>query len=120
MNTPILNSAPRFDSAGQTYQQTRMAQWDKVARMRDSWRGWGGSYHHRLAEVYRFLVSPGQRVLEIGCGLGDLLAAVEPAHGGDISTLDQQPRPRYHLLAFIGCLSQEKGNLTPRYSVECT
>jgi len=58
-----------------------MAQWDTVARMRDSWRGWGGSYHRRLAEVYRFLVSPGQRVLEIGCGLGDLLAAVAPTRG---------------------------------------
>ena len=72
---------PHFDQAGQTYQQTRMAQWDTVARMRDSWRGWGGSYHRRLAEVYRFLVSPGQRVLEIGCGLGDLLAAVAPTRG---------------------------------------
>ena len=72
---------PHFDQAGQTYQQTRMAQWDSVARMRDSWRGWGGSYHRRLAEVYRFLVSPGQRVLEIGCGFGELLAAVEPARG---------------------------------------
>ena len=75
------NPKPTKDAFQQTYQQTRMAQWDKVARMRDSWRGWGGSYHRRLAEIYRFLVSPGQRVLEIGCGLGDLLAAVEPARG---------------------------------------
>ncbi|RJP55586.1 MAG: glycosyltransferase [Anaerolineaceae bacterium] len=72
---------PLFDSAGQTYQQTRIAQWDKVARMRDAWRGWGGSYHKRLKEVYRFLVSPGQSVLEIGSGFGELLASVEPARG---------------------------------------
>ena len=58
-----------------------MAQWDHVARMRDAWRGWGGSYHKRLREVYRFLVSPGQRVLEVGSGLGELLAAVEPTRG---------------------------------------
>lgn len=72
---------PLFDSAGQIYQQTRIAQWDKVARLRDSWRGWGGSYHKRLKEVYRFLVSPGQRVLEIGSGYGELLAAVQPSRG---------------------------------------
>ena len=74
-------NSPLFDSAGQTYQQTRIAQWDKVARMRDAWRGWGGSYHKRLREVYRFLVSPGQRVLEIGSGYGELLASVQPARG---------------------------------------
>jgi SAM-dependent methyltransferase len=74
-------NAPVFDSAGITYQQTRMAQWDKVARMRDGWRGWGGSYHTRLKEIYRFLVSPDQRVLEVGSGYGELLAAVHPARG---------------------------------------
>ncbi len=74
-------NSPLFDSAGQTYQQTRIAQWDRVARMRDAWRGWGGSYHKRLREVYRFLVSPGQRVLEIGSGYGELLASLEPARG---------------------------------------
>ncbi len=72
---------PLFDSAGNEYQQTRIAQWDSVARMRDAWRGWGGSYHKRLREVYRFLVSPGQRVLEIGSGYGELLASLEPARG---------------------------------------
>lgn len=74
-------NSPLFDSAGQQYQQTRMAQWDKVARMRDTWRGWGGAYHKRLKEIYRFLVSPGQRVLEIGSGYGELLASVRPARG---------------------------------------
>ncbi len=72
---------PHFDQAGQSYQRTRIAHWDSVARLRDSWRGLGGAYHKRLEQIYRFLVSPGQRVLEIGCGLGDLLAAVRPARG---------------------------------------
>jgi SAM-dependent methyltransferase len=38
-------------------------------------------YQQLLRKYYGFLVPPGQRVLEIGCGLGDLLAAVKPAHG---------------------------------------
>ncbi|MGH8560819.1 MAG: class I SAM-dependent methyltransferase, partial [Nevskiales bacterium] len=59
----------------------RQAHWDAVARQMDGWTGWGGSYHRRLAQVYRFLVPPGRRVLEIGCARGDLLASLKPADG---------------------------------------
>ncbi len=63
------------------YKQTHIAQWDAVARKRDNWRGWGNFYHRRLSEIFRFLINPGQRVLEIGCGTGDLLASLKPEHG---------------------------------------
>lgn len=70
-----------LDEAGKNYQQTRISHWDRVAKKRDSWRGMGNWYHRRLAEIYKFLVSPNRRVLEIGCGMGDLLASLQPAHG---------------------------------------
>ena len=38
-------------------------------------------YHELLQGYYARLVLPGRRVLELGCGLGDLLAAVQPACG---------------------------------------
>lgn len=46
-------------------------------------------YQQRLAEIYSFLIPPGMRVLEIGSGTGDLLAAVRPAYGTGI---DISPR----------------------------
>ena len=38
-------------------------------------------YQQLLRKQYAFWVPPGLRVLEIGCGLGDLLAAVRPGRG---------------------------------------
>jgi len=38
-------------------------------------------YQQLLRKQYAFWVPPGLRVLEVGCGLGDLLAAVKPARG---------------------------------------
>lgn len=77
----MMNINPPFDEAGKTYQQTRMAHWDGVARKRDTWKGMGGWYHRRLREIYGFLVHPNQRVLEIGCGAGTLLASLKPSRG---------------------------------------
>jgi SAM-dependent methyltransferase len=41
----------------------------------------GRYYQQLLRKQYAFWVPPGLRVLEVGCGLGDLLAAVKPARG---------------------------------------
>ena len=76
-----MNTKPPFDEAGKVYQQTRMANWDAIAKKRDHWRGMGRWYHRRLHEIYQFLVSPNQRVLEIGCGTGSLIASLQPLHG---------------------------------------
>ena len=70
-----------FDETGKNYQQTRITHWDRVAKKRDSWRGLGRWYHLRVNEIYKFLVNPNQRILEIGCGMGDLLAHLQPSHG---------------------------------------
>ena len=41
----------------------------------------GRYYQQLLRKQYAFWVPPGLRVLEVGCGLGDLLAAVRPIRG---------------------------------------
>ncbi len=71
----------RHDPAAEQYRRERTAHWDAVARHRGRRSGLAGAYHRRLERVYRFLVPPGARVLEIGCGAGDLLAALAPAAG---------------------------------------
>lgn len=62
------------------YSRERIHHWDSLALLPGRWKA-GGAYHRRLAEFYRFLIPEGASVLEIGCGAGDLLAAVKPARG---------------------------------------
>jgi SAM-dependent methyltransferase len=67
-------------------------------------RGLGGYYHRRLAAIHRHLVAPGLRVLELGCGQGDLLAALKPSVGVGIdfsSHMVEQARLRHPELRFI-------------------
>jgi SAM-dependent methyltransferase len=50
------------------------------------WRQKNSYYYAWLEKIYVSNVRPGNSVLEIGCGCGDLLAAVKPAYGVGIDT----------------------------------
>jgi glycosyltransferase involved in cell wall biosynthesis/ubiquinone/menaquinone biosynthesis C-methylase UbiE len=67
--------------AFQAYQLKRRRHWDQVAARLENWRSLGRFYQRRLRQVYRYLVPPGQAVLELGCGEGALLAGLKPALG---------------------------------------
>ena len=69
------------DKAFLHYTKTRQAHWDQVACRFRGGRGWGEYYHKRLAQIYQHTIAPEQRVLEIGCGNGDLLASTKPCFG---------------------------------------
>ena len=60
-------------------------------------------YQKLLRRYFAFLVPPGSRVLEVGCGLGDLLAAVKPVRGVGIDfspATIQLARERHSQLEF--------------------
>jgi ubiquinone/menaquinone biosynthesis C-methylase UbiE len=47
----------------------------------DRWREFNAAYHDDDRKFMRFLIPSGKRVLELGCGRGDLLAALKPSYG---------------------------------------
>jgi SAM-dependent methyltransferase len=69
------------DTGAQRYQEEHMAHWHRIANTYPKGSLFGQSYHRRIEEIYRHVVSPGLHVIELGCGTGDLLASVEPVRG---------------------------------------
>ena len=58
------------------YRAERIRLWNAYVRKPAS-----AAYYRRLGEIYRYLVPKRSRVLELGCGTSDLLAALEPSLG---------------------------------------
>lgn len=76
---------------------------DAVAPRRGWWVGRNRAFYAADHAYMRFLVPPGASVLEIGCGDGQLLAALQPARGVgvDISpAMIEAARARYPHLDF--------------------
>ena len=54
---------------------------DGLAGARDGWVRRNAAFYADDRRYMRFLIPPGSDVLEIGCGTGELLAALQPARG---------------------------------------
>jgi len=92
--------------AAQEYRAKRIHHWDSLAQKSDTWSSKGEYYHKRISEIFRFLVPPGLKVIEIGCGKGDLLASLQPSHGVGLDfsgEMISRARDRHPGLHFIEC-----------------
>src|SRR5262245_59867306 len=79
---------------------------DASAPERAKWLERAAFFHAEDLRYLKFLVGPGARVLELGCGTGDLLAALEPSFGVgvDFSTgmIAQARKAHPDLTFFVG------------------
>lgn len=82
---------------------------EQIAPELDPWSDRNRYYYQDLERLHRFLVPPQSRVLEIGCGTGNLLAAVAAKVGVGIDfapTVVAIARSKYPQLQFF-CLDAE-------------
>jgi len=93
-----------IDTARRKFSNKRIEHWDRVSRDKESPKRFSAFYHQLLRHYYSFFVSPGLRVLELGCAHGDILAAMKPSLGVgvDISeNMVRKARKRHPDLTFI-------------------
>ncbi|MBI5403555.1 MAG: glycosyltransferase [Ignavibacteriae bacterium] len=75
------------------------------ASEREKWNKKNYFYHKLLNRYYSFLIPEGSRVLELGCGTGDLLNSVKPEYGVGIDFSESMLRiaekkyPQYKFIA---------------------
>jgi SAM-dependent methyltransferase len=90
------------------YIRVRRAYWDDAATTTRPF--YPNRYYKRsLIAIYRNLIPPGQKVLEIGCGSGELLAGLQPSHGVGVDFSGKsiaRAQARYPDLAFMVCDAQ--------------
>jgi len=63
------------------YTEKRREYWDYIAAQNTRGLVRGKGYHGRLQQVYNFCVPHGMKILELGCGCGDLLSSLRPSKG---------------------------------------
>ncbi|MFH1507982.1 MAG: glycosyltransferase [Candidatus Omnitrophota bacterium] len=54
---------------------------DLLAKGRRGWKARNKYYYRQLEKYLRFLIPEGSSVIEIGCGTGEILAALKPSRG---------------------------------------
>jgi SAM-dependent methyltransferase len=69
------------DLVSRAYQLERILHWDQQSPKKGNRKRTGAFYHKLLRRYYRMTVPKGLRVLELGCGHGDLIATLKPAFG---------------------------------------
>jgi SAM-dependent methyltransferase len=102
------------------FKQEIRAYFDRIAPELDRWNRRNRYYYADLAKLHQFVIPSGTRVLEVGCGTGDLLHAVDPGEGVGIDfapTVVALAQQKYPELSFY-CLDAEflsPEQLAPRH-----
>ena len=90
MATGAATEAEGFRAREEAQRERRRAEYDRWAEERDRWRAKNRGYYRAIERLVKFVVPEGASVLEIGCGTGDLLAALKPARGVGLDLSSKQ------------------------------
>ena len=82
----------------------RIEYFNRQAKESDAWKKRNRYYHRQLRQIIKFIVPPGKKVIEIGCGTGDLISYVSPSRGVGIDFSNEMlniAKSKYNNIEFI-------------------
>jgi len=94
---------------------------ERIAPVWDHWHEKNRYYHRKMIELFRGIVPPGGRILELGCGTGDLLAALDPTVGvglnvaGALTVLARRKHPQFQFETVDVDQAKITPNVVPEY-----
>src|SRR6202022_2090271 len=98
-----VNSCTSLSTVSSRKQEIRRLA-DASAPERGKWLARAAFFHAEDLLYLKFLIGEGARVLELGCGTGDLLAALRPSYGVGVdfsAGMIAQARQAHPELAFL-------------------
>jgi 2-polyprenyl-3-methyl-5-hydroxy-6-metoxy-1,4-benzoquinol methylase len=72
---------------------------DAIAAEYDYWKQKNSYYHENLKQLYGQFIPRGAKVLEIGCGTGDILARLDPKEGRGVDVSEEMVEIARHKYA---------------------
>ncbi|MBT8545266.1 glycosyltransferase [Polynucleobacter paneuropaeus] len=69
------------DIASIAFTNNRINYWNVLHSNFERWEGYRKYYANRLLELYKFAIPKNSKILEVGCGNGNLLAGLSPSNG---------------------------------------
>jgi ubiquinone/menaquinone biosynthesis C-methylase UbiE len=75
-----MTESPRKRSSSSRKRETRRLA-DELATERDQWIERNAYYYEEDRAFSKFLIGEGKRILDLGCGTGQLLASLGPSRG---------------------------------------
>ncbi len=100
-----------FDNEHEIYRNRRADHWNKLADRQPG--AISSCYRSRLTEIYRHVVGECGSILDLGCGHGNLLGALDPERGVGVdisSRMIEEARTRFPRFQFV-CADAEELDL---------
>ncbi|MDH5680434.1 MAG: bifunctional class I SAM-dependent methyltransferase/glycosyltransferase family 2 protein [Spirochaetota bacterium] len=110
MRRKEIRDARLILKTGTNHQEKLTNYFNAISKQRDIWKKRASYYYEQLLSILKFLIPRDARLIEIGCGTGDLLKAIPSKHcvGVDMSTgMLDKAREKYPDIPFEEMKAEE-------------